>query len=197
MQANPLLSWPPKPSSGLPLAFLLASQDLELVLAFLDLELVLAFPDLELVLVSPALGLVLVFLALGQVQVQDLDPWLLLKQPNMAQAGLEASEGLEVSVEQVSQAVLVVRVSQAVLEVSDLLAQLLLPRLLPKLANTASGEPVDSELEGLELEGLELEAWDLEGLGLVESQGPGALEVCPQLQLLKQPNMVPVALEVS
>lgn len=36
---------------------------------------------------------------------------------------------------------------------------------------------MDSELEGSELEGLELEAWDLEGLGLVESQGLGALEV--------------------
>lgn len=81
---NLLLNWPPKPSSGLPLAFLLA---------FLDLELVLAFPDLELAFL--ALGLVLVFLALGQVQVQYLDPWLLLKQPNMEQEGLGALAGLE------------------------------------------------------------------------------------------------------
>lgn len=86
---NLLLSWPPKPSSGLPLAFLLAS---------LDLELVLAFPDLELVLVFPDLGLVLVFLALGQVRVQYLDPWLLLKQPNMEQEDLGALAGLEVLV---------------------------------------------------------------------------------------------------
>lgn len=182
MQANLLLSWPPKPSSGLPLAFLLAFQDSELVLVFQDLELVLAFQDLELVLAFPDLGLVLVFLALGQVQ--DLDPWLLLKQPNMEQAGLGALEGLEVLVEQVS---------QVVWQEPDLLLRLLPPRLLPKLANLASGEPVDSELVGLELED-----WDLEGLGLVElSQGLGALEVCPQLQLLKQPNMVPLALEVS
>lgn len=164
---NLLLSWPPKPSSGLPLAFLLAFPDLELVLAFLDLELVLVFPDLE---------LVLVFLALGQVWVQYLDPWLLLKQPNMEQEGLGALAGLEALV------VLVEQVSQVVWQEPDLLPWLLPPRLLPKLANMASGEPVGSELED----------WDLE-----VSQGLGALEVCPQLQLLKQPNMVPLALEAS
>lgn len=50
---------------------------------FLDSELVLLFPDLE---------LVLVFLALGQVQY--LDPWPQLKQPNMHQQGSGPSEML-------------------------------------------------------------------------------------------------------
>lgn len=77
--------------------------------------------------------------------------------------------------------------SQVVWQEPDLLLRLLPPRLLPKLANMALGEPVDSELAGSELED-----WDLE-----VSQGLGALEVCPQLQLLKQPNMVPLALEAS
>lgn len=162
LQPNLLLRWPPKPSSGLQLGFLLAFPDLELVPVFPDLELVLAFPDLE---------LVLAFLDLGQVQY--LDPWLLLRQPNMEQEGLGA---LEVLVEQVS---------QVVWQEPDLLPWLLPPRLLPKLPSMAWGEPAGSELED----------WELEGLGL--SQGLGPLEVCPQLQLLKQPNMVPLALEVS
>lgn len=83
--------------------------------------------------------------------------------------------------------------SQVVCRELDLLPWLLPPRLLPKLPNLASREPVGSDLAGLEPED-----WELEGLGLVElSQGLGALEVCPQLQLLKQPNMVLLALEES
>lgn len=82
---------------------------------FPDLELVRAFLDLELVFL--ALGLVLVFLALGQVQY--LDPWLQLKQPNMEQEPL------------------VEQVSQAVWQELDLLPQPPLPKLLPKLPSSA------------------------------------------------------------
>lgn len=146
---KPLLKRPPKHSTGLQLGFLLASLDLESVLAFLALELVLAFLALE---------LVLAFLALGQVQY--LEPWLQQKQPNMEQEG----SGL-----------LVEQVSQVVWQEPDLRPQLLLPKLLPKLPNLASGEP---------------EPWEPGGSEPGEpSQGLGASEVCPQLQLLKQPNM--------
>ena len=115
------------------------------------------------------LTLVLVFLALGQGQC--LDPWLQLKQPNMEQEGLGLSEGLETLVEPVSQVVWQ--------ELDPLL--LLLPKPLPKPLNLAWGYPVGSESED----------WELEVLGPVElSQGLGPLEVCPQLQQLKQPNTV-------
>ena len=113
------------------------------------------------------LTLVLVFLALGQGQC--LDPWLQLKQPNMEQEGLGPSEGLETLVEPVSLVVWQ--------ELDPLL--LLLPKPLPKPLNLAWGYPVGSESED----------WELEVLGPVElSQGLGPLEVCPQLQQLKQPN---------
>lgn len=113
-----------------------------------------AFLDLE---------LVLVFLALGQVQY--LDPWPQLKQPNMGRPG--PLEGLEILAEPVS---------QVVWQESDLL----LPKPLPKLPSLASGESEDWELGALEL-----------------FQGLEPLEVCPRLPLLKQPNMVPLASEVS
>lgn len=174
LQPNLLLSWLPKPSSGRELGFLPVFPDLELFPEFPDLELLLEFPDLDLVLGFPDLELVLVFQALGQVQ--HLDPWLLLKQPNMEQEGLGPLEGWGLLLEQVS---------QVVWQELDLLPWLLPPRLLPKLPSTVWGEPVGSELED----------WELEGLGL--SPGLGALEVCPQLQLLKQPNTVLLALEVS
>lgn len=113
-----------------------------------------AFLDLE---------LVLVFLALGQVQY--LDPWPQLKQPNMGRPG--PLEGLEILAE---------LVSQVVWQESDLLP----PKPLPKLPSLASGESEDWELGALEL-----------------FQGLEPLEVCPRLPLLKQPNMVPLASEVS
>lgn len=174
LQPNLLLRWLPKPSSGQQLGFLLVFPDLELLPEFPGLELLLEFPDLDLVLGFPDLELVLVFQALGQGQY--LDPWLLLKQPNMELEGLGPLEGSGLLLEQVS---------QVVWQELDLLPWLLPLRLLPKLPNMAWGEPAGSELED----------WELEGLGL--SQGLGALEVCPQLQLLKQPNMVLLALEVS
>lgn len=165
LQPNLLLRRLPKPSSGRQLGFLPVFPDSELLLEFLDSELPLEFPDLELVLGFQVLG-----------QVQYLDPWLRLKQPNTEQEGLGPSEGLGLLLEQVS---------QVVWQELDLLPWLLPARLLPKLPSMAWAEPAGSELED----------WELEGLGL--SQGLGALEVCPQRQLLKQPNMVLLALEVS
>lgn len=165
LQPNLLLRRLPKPSSGRQLGFLPVFLDSELLLEFPDSELPLEFPDLDLVLGFQALG-----------QVQYLDPWLPLKQPNMEQEGLGPLEGLGLLLEQVF---------QVVWQELDLLPWLLPARLLPKLPSLAWAEPAGSELED----------WELEGLGL--SQGLGALEVCPQLQLLKQPNMVLLALEVS
>lgn len=161
LQPKLLLRRPPKPSSGLQLGFLPV---------FLDLDLVPEFPDLDLAPGFLDLALVLEFQALGQVQY--LDPWLQLKQPNMGQEEcLEPLEGWDLLAEQVS---------QVVWPELDLLPWLLPPRLLPKLPSLAWGQLVGSELEDLELEG-----W-----GLVEfSQELGSLEVCPQLQQLKQPNM--------
>lgn len=66
--------------------------------------------------------------------------------------------------------------SLVVWQESGPLPQPLLPKPLPKLPNTALGALAGSELEG----------WGL----LV-------LEVCPQLQLLKQPNTVLLALAGS
>lgn len=68
----------------------------------------------------------------------------------------------------------------------DLPPLLLLPRLLRKLPSTASGSV-----------GSEPEDWGSVGSGPEEPSPALALEVCPQLQLLKQPNMVLLALEVS
>lgn len=113
------------------------------------------------------LELVLGFLALGQVQVQHLEPWLQLKPPSM---------------EQEVQGHLGEWVSQVVWQELDLLPQLLLPKLLPKLPSMASVA-------------LEPEGSGLEDLGQVEL--PQALEVCPLLYLLRQPNMVPLVLEAS
>lgn len=79
-------------------------------------------------------------------------------------------EGLEILVEPAF---------QVVWQESDLLPRPP-PKLLPKPPNLAWGES---------------EAWELVGLEL--SQGLWALEVCLQLQLLKQPNSVPLASEVS
>ncbi|ERE76064.1 elastin precursor [Cricetulus griseus] len=84
-----------------------------------------------------------------------------------------------------------------------LLLLLLLPRLLPRLPSMALVEQEDWEQEDWEQEDWEQEDWeqvDWEQVdwGLVEqSLVLQALEVCPQLQLLKQPNMVLLALEVS
>lgn len=114
------------------------------------------------------------FLDLGQGQY--LEPWPQLKQPSSHQEGSGPLEGLEILVEPAF---------QVVWQESDLLPQLLPPKLPPKPPNLAWGESVGSELEDWELVGLEL------------SQGLWALEVCLQLQLLKQPNLVPLALEVS
>ncbi|KAJ8798754.1 hypothetical protein J1605_016557 [Eschrichtius robustus] len=129
-----------------------------------------AFPDLDPVLEFLDLELVLVFLDLGQVQY--LEPWPQLKLPSTEQECLGPLETLEVLAESVSQE-------------PDLMLWLLPPKLPPKPPSLGWGYPVGSESVGSESEGLEL------------SQGLWALEVCPQLQLLKQPNMVPLALEVS
>lgn len=130
------------------------------------------FLALEWVLVFLALESGSEFLDLGQRQY--LEPWPQLKQPSLHQEGSGPLEGLEILVELAFQVVW-----------QDLLLQLLLPKLPPKPPNLAWGESVGSELEDWELVGLEL------------SQGLWALEVCLQLQLLKQPNLVPLALEVS
>lgn len=96
----------------------------------------------------------------GLELVQSLEPWLQLKQPNTELEGPGLSEE---------------QVSQAVWQESDLRPQPLLPKLPPKPPSMASGEPEPWEPGGSEPE--------------EPSQGLGALEVCPQPQLLKQPNM--------
>lgn len=111
------------------------------------------------------------FLDLGQRQY--LEPWPQLRQPSSHQEESGPLEGLEILAELAFQVVW-----------QDLLLQLLPPKLPPKPPNLAWGESVGSESEDWELVGLEL------------SQGLWALEVCLQLQLLKQPNLVPLALEV-
>lgn len=112
------------------------------------------------------------FLDLGQY----LEPWPQLKQPSSDQEGSGPLEGLEILVEPAF---------QVVWQESDLLPRPPPPKLPPKPPNLAWGESVGSESEAWELVGLEL------------SRGLWALEVCLQLQLLKQPNSVPLASEVS
>lgn len=122
-----------------------------------------------------ALEWALVFLALESGPEfldlgQYLEPWPQLKQPSSDQEGSGPLEGLEILVEPAF---------QVVWQESDLLPRPP-PKLPPKPPNLAWGES---------------EAWELVGLEL--SQGLWALEVCLQLQLLKQPNSVPLASEVS
>lgn len=79
-----------------------------------------------------------------------------------------------------------------------LLLLLLLPKLPLRLPSMALVEPEHSGPGDWELEDWEPEDWGLVDLGLVEqSLVLQALEVCPLLQLLRLPNMVLLALEVS
>lgn len=75
---------------------------------------------------------------------------------------------------------------------------LLPPKLLLRLPSMASVEPADWGPEDWEPVDWGPVDWEPVDWGLVErSLVLQALEVCPLLQLLRQPNMVLLALEVS